>query len=313
MSLTPSPLGPVQLEQALTAIADAIRKGDDYGERSFYAFDDYCDPFDDDIAEYYLHEAWCNLLALLEVSGLASLHDQAKQDFEAFSKKPLDSKMGPEEPYLVWPGRIRRYHDVLANLYLPPKKAKAKTADPGLISVLERSEKYILSQAIFDWMPCSEADVHDRIEEMLGCIYQRVLRKPPMAKPIKNFIPDTGLPGIKTLVEYKYVASAEDAKRIVDEILADLGGYQSNDYEQFVFVIYETRRFARLNEWEDVLAQSKPPTPTKVVLLKGVVPTEGDQTKSKANRNQVEAVSKKDAKKTTKKTGRKTAHKKATN
>lgn len=301
MSQTPSPLGLVQLEQTLNAISVAIRKGDDYGERSLFGNNDYVDPHDDEIAKHYLHVAWSNLLALLEASGLSSLKDQAIRDYEDFKKDPLDSKMGYEEPYLVWPDKLRQFHDVITNLYMPPKDASSPVSQ-DLISILEKSEKYILSQLIFDWVPCCEADVHDRVEEMLGCVYTRIQRKPPIAKQIKNFVPDTGLPSIKTLVEYKFVASTEDAKRVVDEILADLGGYQSGNYKQFVFVIYETRRFSRLQDWEAVLTDSNPPTPTKVVLLKGVVPSEADKAKSIENRKRVAEVSKRLVKKNTKKT-----------
>lgn len=263
---------PLQIKQALNQVSEFVRKAVDLGERSFNILDKYRDRFDDEIAEDYLLRAWMLILSILEASGNKFLLKQGLADFDLCRKKPLESKMGPEEPYLVWPWKVQDYADLLAAIYVP---AAAKTTEEvaPLIEILKRCEKYLVHPTLFAWPPCGEADVHERIEELLACNYPRLQHKPRLNKSIKNFEPDTGLPSIKTLVEYKYVSSQDDARRIVEEILADIGGYQSRDYVQFVFLIYETERFRRLDEWEDVISRSNPPNPVEVVLLKGVRPT----------------------------------------
>jgi hypothetical protein len=305
-----SPLGPVQLEQALEGIVEATRKAIDYGERGFFVPEKYCDPNADEIAKDQLNQAWRILLGLLEAGSHQVLLKQALDEFEQFKKDPLESAMGPYDPYLIWPYKLRQYCDVFEAMYVQPKKKQPKTEPTDLETILERSEKYILSQDIFGWVPCSEADIHGRIEELLGCFFRRILHKPTLPKPIKSFVPDTGLPSIRTLVEYKYVASSEDAKRIVDEILADLGGYQSEDYDRFVFVIYETHRCVRHNDWEDVLNQSKPTTPIRVVLLKGIEPTVKDKEESEKHRVRVMSMRKTAAKKPAKQNSLKPVRKK---
>jgi hypothetical protein len=64
-----------------------------------------------------------------------------------------------------------------------------------------------------------------------------------------NFEPDTGLVSARTLIEYKFLSSASDTKRIAEEILIDSRGYASRDLDTFVYVIYETKRIKSENEW----------------------------------------------------------------
>lgn len=74
-----------------------------------------------------------------------------------------------------------------------------------------------------------------------------------MSKPIKNFEPDTGLPSLKTLIEYKFISDKNDAKRVSDEIFADISGYASRDWDSLLFVIYETHRVIEEKKWKEHL------------------------------------------------------------
>ena len=88
---------------------------------------------------------------------------------------------------------------------------------------------------------------------ILKCHYPDLKSKPALSKPIKNFQPDTGLPSEKTLIEYKFISNTTEAKRIVDEILADASGYRSKDWTSLLFVIYETHRVKPEEEWQHLL------------------------------------------------------------
>jgi hypothetical protein len=91
-------------------------------------------------------------------------------------------------------------------------------------------------------------------------------------KPIKNFEPDTGLPEVNTLVEYKFVSTKEEVKRVADEVLADTRGYTSKDWNRFIFVIYETKRMKSEIQWTELMKASGVGEDTQVVVISGEVP-----------------------------------------
>ena len=91
-----------------------------------------------------------------------------------------------------------------------------------------------------------------------------------MAKPIKNFEPDTGIPSSKTLIEYKFISTDAEAKRLLDEILAVASGYRSRDWQNVLFVIYETRRVRSEEEWRNLLRACELHEGFDAVVLSGV-------------------------------------------
>ena len=111
-----------------------------------------------------------------------------------------------------------------------------------------------------------------RTEAVLRCIFPDLRTKPPVPKPIKNFEPDTGLPSIRALIEYKFVENEQDAKRVSGEILADTRGYVSKDWDSFIYVVYETRRIKRENEWQELMRESGVGENTKVIVISGEEP-----------------------------------------
>ena len=112
---------------------------------------------------------------------------------------------------------------------------------------------------------------------VLKCTYGDLITKPALSKPIKGFVPDTGIPSLKTALEYKFIENEREGKEVLDEILADIGGYRCEAYETFVFVVYETIRLFPEDEWKTAIEASEPRTNVEVVALHGTVPTEADQ------------------------------------
>jgi hypothetical protein len=58
-------------------------------------------------------------------------------------------------------------------------------------------------------------------------------------------------------------------KRVADEVLADTRGYVSKEWEQFVYVIYETRRLKPEGQWNELMRASGVGAETQVVVLSG--------------------------------------------
>jgi len=123
---------------------------------------------------------------------------------------------------------------------------------------------------LFSEVPQKESDVHDRIEAILKCVFPDLIRKPAMSKPMKNFIPDTGLPQIRTLLEYKYTTTLEQEKTISDDVLADTAGYRSVDWDNIILVVYQTSRLHTEAQWNNHLAECTASARISAVVLPGV-------------------------------------------
>lgn len=227
---------------------------------------------EEDLASYHVQAAYVQLLTLLESLGLRDTYGMVMDLYKLAAKDGwTKTRVGREEPYLVWAGELHVYIDALRTMYAMP----ADVAVPRDLESILRNCLYAITDKACFAPPAKEAEVHDRIEMILRCIFPDLVRKPPLNKPIKNFIPDTGLPSVKTLIEYKFISDADEAKRVADEILADTRGYASPDWTTFFFVIYETTRIRTEAEWIGLLKASDIPDTTRIILLQGEPPPDG--------------------------------------
>lgn len=267
-------LDQMNVEQAVKRIDEYLRVADKHGDDWLFETSTYGDEaFDAEVTKRNLRSAWQCVLAVLEATGHRFLFEEAREDYAAWQKEPMASEMGPEEPYMVWPGRVRRYLSYLESFYMAPRAVRVTPA-AELIDVLKRTEKYVVHPKLFSYPPCAEADLHHRIEELLSCYYADLLPKPAQPKPIRGFVPDTGIPSQGTLIEYKYLDAPEQSGAVIEQIFADLAGYQSHAYPNIVFVIYETGRFWRRDQWQAAIDQAKPRQHVNTVLLRGYPATE---------------------------------------
>jgi len=230
------------------------------------------------VGDEHYEPSWCiescflQLLAIIEALELRALHEIAFSEYVHF-KKSKDgfavSKMGPEEPYSACISRIWRFHRAVRSFF--PIEEKTRVAK-DLLRVIRDIHYVITDKAIYGVPPRNEKDVHVRIEGVLKCLYPDLKNKPALNKPIKNFEPDTGIPSIDTLIEYKFISRAGDVSRIADQILADTRGYVSKDWKHFLYVVYETKRFKRESEWKEMLLQSEVSRNSSIVVLSGESP-----------------------------------------
>jgi hypothetical protein len=170
------------------------------------------------------------------------------------------------DPYSIVIGRLRCYTLALENLF-PDVKLTTVTKD--LLQIIRDIHYVITDTAVFQNIPENENDVHIRIEAVLKCVFPDLKHKPVLTKQIKNFVPDTGIPSLQTLVEYKYLSRKSDVGPIADQLLADTRGYASKDWTRFLYVIYETNRFRTEKDWDLFLRESEVPSNTSIVVLGG--------------------------------------------
>lgn len=219
------------------------------------------------ISKYYIEKAFISTLVFLEVHSLGetykrvdSLYSQAKADGY------LKSAMGIDDPYLVWGAYLRDYIDAVAVSYNADSNRGLISKD--ILSILKATQYSITDSEMFDAPPSNETEVHKRIEGVLRCVFPNLKHKPQLTKPIKNFEPNTGLPEIRTLIEYKFISNRSAAKSIADQILADTRGYISREWDTFIYVIYETQRIKPESEWKQLIKECDVQN-TEIIVLSG--------------------------------------------
>ena len=217
-----------------------------------------------------LNDAYSELLTLTEAMGLTRLNKQIKKSYQKAEEQEGGISANGHDPdgekYLLCSWEIRRFNSSLETVF---GLKKAGTIHKDLVEILRATQYSIIDENCFESPPASEADVHHRIEAVLRCVFPNLDHQPPVSKAIKNFRPDTGIPSLKTLIEYKFIQTKQDAKRIADEILADTRGYQSKDWDRFVFLIYETKRLRKEAEWNRLLRQCNTGKNVEAIVICG--------------------------------------------
>ena len=220
------------------------------------------------LAEAYLEEASIRTLVFFEAIGLANACARLDDAFQLAKKEGLlKEATGIEEDYLVWAGILHMHLDGIATAYNISVPEGIISQD--IMSIIRACEYTITDKKLFTFLPKDEGDVHVRVEGTLRAYYPDLKHKPRLTKPIKNFEPDTGIPSIKTLIEFKFIGDENKDKIIADQILADTRGYYSKDWKKFIYVIYETKRFRSEIEWNNFLRECGIDTNTVAIVLSG--------------------------------------------
>lgn len=223
--------------------------------------------------DWVIENCFLKVITIIEAMGLLELHKIAYSEYLSIKESKdgflKGSKTPDGEPYSEIISRIRQYYRVIEQFF--PEK-DSTTISKDILQILHDIHYTITDKALFQHTPQNENDVHIRIKGILKCVFPDLLTKPPLPKKIKNFIPDTGIPCINTLIEYKFLSRHEDIPIIADQILADTRGYISKDWSRFIYVIYETNRFRPEKDWNQLLKQSGIPESTIVVVLSGEPP-----------------------------------------
>jgi len=258
-------LTPIRVAETLETIRKSLQNANDYLENSQSAPGEESQYYLWFIGDY-IEDAFRTLLVLLDSLELSRSYNEVYSLFTEARKDFGEINTGPEGPYLTWSAPLYRYLDAVAVTHGTPSSI-AITKD--LAGILRESNYFVGAASLFSTPPQSEAQLHDRIEGVLRCLFRDLQHKPRLTKPIKNFEPDTGLPSISTLIEYKYLARSGDVGPMADQVLADTRGYHSPEWNNFIYVIYETRRFRSEEEWNRLLAASGVTDNTQIVVLLG--------------------------------------------
>jgi hypothetical protein len=254
----------LDLQLAIQNLDTLISKSSNQFSQWVMTGEDWFDP------SWLIESCFLQLLTVAEALDLSEFRKMAYEEYatvkgskNGFSASGVDPDGEPYSPVIV---RIRCYTRVLENLFPGDKKT---TVTKDLLQIIRDIHYVITDTVVFEDTPANEKDVHLRIEAILKCVFPDLKHKPTLTKQIKNFEPDTGIPSIQTLIEYKFLSSKTDIGPIADQLLADTRGYTSKDWSRFLYVIYETNRFRTESDWNLFLRESGVPSSTTIVVLGG--------------------------------------------
>jgi hypothetical protein len=255
------------IKEAVHRLKENIEEAYRYFQEWAMTGDDYREP------SWLIETCFLQLLAITEALQLEefckmihSEYIEIKNSKEGFSK---EGQTPDGDPYSIGLSKIRRFTRAVESFY--PKEDDTKVTK-DLLQIIRDIHYVITDKGLFRTIPATESDVHLRIEGILKCVFPDLKHKPTLTKQIKNFEPDTGIPSIETLIEYKFLSRREDIPIIADQVLADTRGYTSKDWHRFLYVIYETHRFRTEKDWNQLLKQSGVPANTTAVVLSGEPP-----------------------------------------
>lgn len=256
-----------QQKQALGQIYDSIRDAEWVLTQKWDLFDRYrrTDSADEDdweaVAEAQqliarpLEQAFKRSLVFLESRSLNETRRSVADLYERASQPPdhlWEFDENELSPVLVHALELRTILDAVEVALQEPE---LEPLVRELHAVLTRTAYSISDQNAFGSPPSGETDVHNRIEAILKCFYPDCIHKPAVDTFLKNFEPDTGIPSLKTLIEYKFADKAQKARNQVDQLFADVVGYTSERYDRLIFVLYETGRFFSEEQWTQALEE----------------------------------------------------------
>lgn len=259
---------------AIQNLKDEIKEADRHFDELLMTGNKYGEP------SWLIEMCFLQLLAIAEALGLEELRKMIYTEYSEVknSKKGFlaSGQWSDGDPYSVVLTRIRQFLCALESFF-PTEDNTKVTKD--LLQIIRDIHYVITDKDLFRTTPSNENDVHLRIEGILKCVFPDLKHKPSLTKQIKNFEPDTGIPSIETLIEYKFLSRRKDIPKIADEILADTRGYISRDWNRFLYVIYETNRFKPEKDWNQLLRQSCVPENTTAVVLSGEPPKQRSKKK----------------------------------
>jgi len=251
------------ISKAIEQLAARISEASSNFHEWIHTQDEYDNP------EWLIESCFLQLLAISESLRLTELSNLVVSEYK-YLKSSKHSFIGYEldpdgDPYSLALSRLRCFSHAIKPFY----STETNDVTKNLLEILRDCNYTINNKVLFHQPPQNENDVHARIEGILKPLFPDLKHKPTLTKQIKNFEPDTGIPSMSTLIEYKFITRIEDSSRIADEILADTRGYISRDWKQFVFVIYETVRCKNEKDWNTLLRESGVSNNTAAIVLCG--------------------------------------------
>jgi hypothetical protein len=176
------------------------------------------------VFEDRLNDAYTTLSTLLEVLGLTSSLAKLREEYAAFEKERSLLKMAPvvDAMYSESYGLLRRYEQTL-EAYLGVNEQDILVR---LESILNNSAQIVADARI---EPKSEAELRRPLYNVIKLWFPDTTLRAGIVQPTKNYVPDIGVPSLKTTIELKFANSENEMKNAVGELYTDMHGYEGSE------------------------------------------------------------------------------------
>ena len=228
-----------------TRILDNLYK---LGPRSAKEAEELSEEFQqaDHMLEYFVDKAFRDTSILAERLGLPLLRKEiAKKRAKIKNLRDVDIHHEDQTFYSPPLQTARDYFTSLQTM----TQGRDITGLGVFETILQNAGKVVQGLGI---EPSRESDVREALRKVLAFAFPDVVKDVPIAKRLKVYKPDIGVPSLMAAAEVKFVTTHTEAKAALDGIYADMKGYNGrDDWRSFYAVIYMTEAFYSQKDVED--------------------------------------------------------------
>lgn len=250
----------------LDKIQDAIINANEEFEKVFLNENGY-----EELVINRCQEAYLTLLTFADKNNLTGIHDYLVKEWKKYENDLMASTYSElaEMSFL----------DVTSNLLYP--------VYCSLVNIYERHEEFddieqkdsfCLSKMLgflphtatkINYSVQDEGSMDALIEAFLIPIYPDLNSNPSLTLPEGSRQPDSVIPSISLIFEYKFLKSKNEIGKIIDEIQADIRNYAHSDWKYLYIIIGMNKAYSTKEKFEKTLL--KEPTSfkgIKIILLR---------------------------------------------
>jgi hypothetical protein len=210
-------------------------------------------PFAEVLRQLWLHAA--NLIGMKGSSSYLQIFYQRLgnpfEEWKAASSFGDDPERYTPGPYNL---SLAEFRDVLAPYSIEPTSQEQYRVQQGLLYLERLLENTAILVKLRGIAPAKETDLNNIVEEFLFVLFPkaRAADRSQFNTVFKTFRPDILIPEMSTAIEYKFVDSEADLKKVLGEIAEDAKGYGTHDhYSNFYAVFYLTQLFCSRERFEE--------------------------------------------------------------
>lgn len=232
------------ISEELDGVRMAVRKASNEWESRFvwgsYSKGDGCG--DEEYVEYLIRIAYLSLLAFLDKNNMKQL---SRYLVNLWNTKHLhnllDSYMSEytDEPLLSVTDTFWEITSAIGNISIE-KEAEPIKHGIRIKTILERIPN-VAYRLNLDFS--RESDLDKIAEAVLVPIFPDINSNPSLTLGESFRHPDSAIPSVNTLLEYKFVASKKDISRVVDEMQADIRNYAQHPWKHLLFVVGQNQPY----------------------------------------------------------------------
>lgn len=237
----------------LDAVTVAARKAVNEWEARF-VFDQSAEgpAGDKEYVSYLLRIAYLTIQCFLEKHGFNLIAEHLKEKWRSSEKDLFSSYMSDyvDQPMLRVADNFWEVIASVKNVVSASATTGYHKIDVRITNILEAipGSAHLLKYSIQN-----EMDIDRFAESLLLPLYPDLNSSPSLTLADSYRQPDSALPSIKTLVEYKLITTKEARSKVVDEMQADIRNYYQSPWEHLVFGVGQSEPFLTKERLEGVL------------------------------------------------------------